>query len=97
MKTQLKEAPLKVTIDVTQDDIDKGKKGEPTTCAIARAIKRTMGDHPNVEDEIQITIQGQEYYYNIPKKASTFIERFDMDKKRVKPMSFVAKLHKERF
>lgn len=91
-KVKLKEAPTQVTIEVTQEDIDKGIEASPESCAIARAVKRTMGDHPSVHStEIDVTINKKLYNYDLPKKAQTFIEKFD-DYKVVKPFSFIAKL-----
>ncbi len=89
---KLKEAPNQVKIEVTQADINQGKQGKIESCAIARAVKRAMGDNPKVSDDIEITIGDGLQYYDIPKKAAIFIEQFDEDKKKVKPFTFVAKL-----
>ena len=65
----LKEAPKQVTIEVTQTDINKGTQGSMKSCAIARAVKRTMGDSQlEVDDSsIRIEIAQKFHVYNIPK------------------------------
>ena len=88
---KLKEAPKQVKIEVTQTDINRGDQGNAEACAIARAIKRTMGDHPIVDDGFTVEVGKKQHYYTFPQKAQAFIERFDEDKKLVKPFSFVAK------
>ena len=88
---KLKEAPKKVTIEVTQTDIKKGDQGDMQSCAIARAVKRTMGDSPNVDSLITVEIAGKTWFYDMPQKAANFISKFDEDKSLVKPFSFVAK------
>ncbi len=35
---------MKVRVEVTQDDIDKGKPGNPCKCMLALAISRAMGE-----------------------------------------------------
>lgn len=87
---KLKEAPTKVKIEVTANDIKLGMQGLPHTCAIARAVKRIMGDHPSVSSDIGITINKEYYVYSIPKKAERFIDKFDENKSSVKPFTFIA-------
>lgn len=83
-------------IEVTQDDINKGKQSNPESCAIARAVKRIAGDHPHVDgSSIDVTIAGRWCVYNVPKTVSTFVDRFDTDKKAVKPFVFTARLDKD--
>jgi hypothetical protein len=91
---KLKEAPIQMKIDVTQADINKGLQGDMSSCAIAKAVKRSMGDSPSVDDQIEVEINGSTYFYHIPKKAQTFIDKFDDDKTSVKPFTFVARLQK---
>lgn len=87
---KLKEAPRKIKIEVTESDIKRGSQGSPNTCAIAKAVKRVMGDHPTVTSDIEVTIAGKNYTYDLPLKAENFIINFDEDKKSVKPFSFIA-------
>lgn len=90
---KFKEAPKNVKIEVTENDIKRGKQGDGKSCAIALATKRVLGDHPDVDDGgISVHVAGYDHLYNIPDKATKFINKFDDDKKRVKPFSFVARL-----
>lgn len=89
--SKLKEVPKTVKIEVTATDIRLGKQQDPRSCAIARAVKRTMGDSPSVDGtEFDVTINDRTYYYDMPKKAGTFVDKFDTDKSKVKPFTFTA-------
>ena len=71
--------PREVKIHVSRKDIDTGKFGDPSSCAIAKAIKNKLGDHPDVDDEgIKITLPcGTIAIYDIPNRAVLFIGKFD--------------------
>lgn len=95
--------PRRVTIKVTKKDIEQGEFNEETSCPIALAVKRTLGDSPRVPGEVfHVTMDGLEVCYGLPKVADDFISKFDeidgLDfddqtdaKKKLKPFSFVAK------
>lgn len=87
---KLTEAPMRIKIEVLANDIKLGKQGSPSTCAIARAAKRIMGDHPQVSDDLTVEISNEYYHYKLSKKADAFIDKFDNNKADVKPFSFIA-------
>lgn len=78
-------------IEVTQQDINKGIKGDICNCPIALALKRN--GFKNVE------VNGSDADFNVmpdifvslplPKKAQTFVTKFDEEgKEAVKPFGF---------
>ena len=77
-------------IEVTQNDIDKGIQGECQLCPIARAIKRSSNFkrvYVNTKYiEVLHYVTGVKTY-ELPKKAKTFVKRFDRQEP-VKPFSF---------
>lgn len=83
-----------VTIEVTADDIKRGKQHEMDTCAVARAIKRALPGAREVEvsgygiDFLNPLTRATEVC-EVPKKVAAFIHAFDKDKNAVKPFSFV--------
>ena len=80
-------------IEVTQKDINKGLPGEYALCPIALAFKRRTNFkqvYVNSKSiEVVYTAQKINYdkTYMLPKKAQTFIKRFDRQES-VKPFSF---------
>lgn len=78
---------------VTQDHIDHGYPGTPSSCPVALALKETSTDFANVivgpfwfssrNEEFQITYG----VTNLPKKVQQFIRKFDTSKP-VKPFLF---------
>lgn len=77
-------------IEVKQEHIEKGQKGSPFLCPIAWAIReqtdlKSFGVTP---EYIRIK---HKYIWNIPKKVSVFIQKFDNDE-QVKPFSFNLKI-----
>lgn len=73
-------------IHVTQEDIDKGERGVASECAIARALKRQIPFAVDVA-VLPTSININETSYLMPKKAITFVKRFD-SYLSVKPFSF---------
>lgn len=75
----------KITINVTQEDIDKGQRRSPETCPIALAASRILSS------KVQVGIIGmytkQRAITNIPLLAKQFIIKFD-DGEKVGPFSF---------
>jgi hypothetical protein len=80
-------------IQVTQKDIDKGLKSSCYECPIALAFKRKVknqilfGYAVNYESIDHFTKDNKWYIYALPKKAQTFIKRFDGGKP-VEPFTF---------
>lgn len=71
-----------LTIYVTQDDIDKGTRGDGASCPVAIAIERRCPGMVDVEvDDGSIEIDGDadDFYYHLTPPAITgeFIRRFD--------------------
>lgn len=84
-----------MTLEITQEDIDGGLQKSTSDCAIARAIKRTLGLSSISSDSLvprisvgAFSIKVGNDYYATPKIAYNFIESFDKDKSIVSPFSF---------
>lgn len=84
-------------IKVTKLDIARGAKGEPTTCPIARAVKRAY----NWNREVQVGVSSfsvspagdfdaeESQSFPIPERAQNFISDFDnYGPDGVEPFSF---------
>lgn len=90
-----------VTIDVTQDDIDNGARGNARECPIARALDRTFPLEPLPEDAtpglahwwsvtwfVKRYVKGEvTVVASLPPAANEFVSRFDHDSE-VEPFSF---------
>ena len=77
-------------IEVTQKDIDKGVQGEYTLCPIALAVKRITNFkrvYVNGKSIDVLQTAKAAKSYELPKKAQTFVKRFDRQEP-VKPFSF---------
>lgn len=77
---------MKVRIEVTQEDIDRGTPGSVHSCAVQRAVQR----HVNVPvwagpNNIGVTAMG---FANTPEAVREWIFAFDHDRRGVQPMSF---------
>ncbi len=82
-----------VTIEVTADDIKRGRQGESDTCAVARAIKRALPgargvevSHYGIDFRNPLTKATEEC--KVTEKVKKFIKAFDEDRNSVKPFSF---------
>jgi hypothetical protein len=75
------------TITVTALDIKRGKAGSADSCAITRATTRTLGRKTMVGDSVSVRYGSDEVDYELPKRAITFINRFDSNE-TVKPFAF---------
>lgn len=83
-----------VTVEVTQDDIDRGLSRKPDNCALALAIRRATG-----EDWTVFPISGSWIarrwpwldVYVLPPECAAFGRRFDLEDK-VTPFSFTFEL-----
>ncbi len=83
----------KVLVEVTQEDIDKGRRykggrrGE--FCPVARALRRGTTSNRVTVGFVRATVQGR--LIELPLPAIVFIEMFDRDKP-VSPFSFEIEL-----
>ena len=79
-----------IKIEVTQEDIDRGEKGDCAKCPIARAIRRTLKVR-YVHVDTDFLEWGPDYScMNAPVKVSKFIDAFD-EGRRVSPFTFMLK------
>lgn len=78
-----------VKIDVTQDMIDKGIRGNTSLCPIAKALRAAGLKRPSVGTYAFFDMKKERYQIELPKKALTFITHFDgQGRNAVKPFSF---------
>lgn len=78
-------------INIKQIDIDRGIIGDSHNCAIARALKRQFNTQDVKVSLELVRIKGTRY--NLPKKASRFVARFDSDY-NVEPFNFSLAIRK---
>jgi len=81
---------MKLEVTVTQDDIDKGVRGQPGCCPIARALARTCPRiHASVGDRTADLYADGEWLYetDLPREAKAFVAAFDAEKP-VAPFTF---------
>jgi len=79
-----------IEIDVTLDDIMRGKRADSSGCAIALAAKRVL-TRVNVSGETiygELTPEGSFKIYDLPDEAKQFISNFDVGNP-VAPFKFV--------
>jgi hypothetical protein len=76
---------MKVTVEVTAEDIARGARGSPSGCPVALAVCRAIGTAP-VHGEIDVDpegihLRGRRDFYKasrpLPDEAQEFIGRFD--------------------
>lgn len=78
-------------VKVTKKHIKKGKRGQPTGCPIALALKEQYGlKRPRVHGD-QVHFPGKSC--DLPDKASFFIQQFDSGEKVV-PFEFSIRKNK---
>lgn len=84
----------KITIEVTQQDIDASERQVPERCAIATACKRLGFDRPYVgpdDDGFWVLVDwsrdGSQPNVRLPLEAVEFAEKFDLGDS-VKPITF---------
>jgi hypothetical protein len=85
--------PGPITVEVTATDIKLGVIGNFSGCAIARALKRLRLKNVEVEAQAVTFDKGtgknrRRFYYDLPKRVTKFIERFDEGSTRLKPFTF---------
>jgi hypothetical protein len=79
-----------VKVEVTQDDINNGKRGECSRCPLALAIRRAVRPEICVlVGSFDYVLQGDRTRHNrsLPQIAKNFVRRFD-DFAKCKPVSF---------
>lgn len=72
-------------VQITQKDIDIGKRGNPYCCPAALAITRVIGRRAAVDAEI-VVITGIDKF-KTPKRLASFVRRFD-NQEVVQPIWF---------
>lgn len=87
----------KITITVTQEDIDKGRRESSCNCPIALAARRVfVNDSVRVSpfDLVLYAKDDEEVRYRmLPQEAARFIEQFDhQGPTQVKPFSFTVEV-----
>lgn len=93
------EYPQKVTINVTQEDIDKATPRSCSACPIALAFMRVFPEHEAFiytmppQAIISPNIPHESTSYNIPEEAREFIKKYDHNIP-VKPFEFEAFLQR---
>ncbi len=75
---------MKVTINVTQEDIDKGKQGDSCKCPVALALRRI---HPGARVGSLTLFIADDWVESTPEVARKFISEFD-NGRPVGPISF---------
>jgi len=80
---------VRVRVEVTEEDIRRGKRNTCTRCPVARALRRSGVISPSVYHSRAIFGRnGQWWGGDLPQKVTDFICAFD-DREPVKPFSFV--------
>lgn len=77
------------TIEVTQEDIEKGFQRQPFECAVALACYRAIGDQVEVAPTFITCGQlPNGWHVSTTPEVKKFIEDFDIHKGFVQPFSF---------
>jgi len=85
---------LKLTINVTKQDILNGKPGNLNSCPIARAAKRMGFKKVSVFGKLTGNYKGENLTLDMPIRARNFIDKFDATigdvatRKTIKPFKF---------
>lgn len=81
--------------EVTEEDIEKGTRRDSRSCALALALKRTLGDSPRVSlDYLTIALPdepGKRRWFRLSPKGAQFVRGFD-NGEPVKPFKFVLRV-----
>lgn len=76
-------------VDVTQEDIDRGKRNSCCFCPVARAIRRAMTlDVGEVSVDGRFVIIRCRGVYSLPQAVQDFVKLFDNFETCVEPFSF---------
>lgn len=76
---------MKLKIDVTQNDINCGKRRRCTKCPVALAVRRVLGEPVKVQS---FSIHYKSRRIAMSRKVEDFVRRFD-ERQPVRPFSFV--------
>jgi hypothetical protein len=68
---------MQVQVEVTQDDICNGFRGDCTECPIALALERALPGH-HIEVGNDSVWSSEEHLADLPADAVAFIVRFDL-------------------
>lgn len=88
---------MKKKIEVTQEDIRKGKRFQNDACPVALAVQRTLKRQAIIGDRLfsLYNKRGLIYTYGtLPKAVQLFINKFD-NKEKVEPFGFTLKCTQE--
>ena len=85
MKSLSMPSPRVHTIEITHEDIERGKRWEPCLCPIALASQRVWPESVNIivgpDRGIQLTINGTDWVeYPLPDTAKLWLADFDAGK-----------------
>lgn len=84
---------MKIEVEVMEQDIRLGEQNMPTTCAVARAVKRALPRE--LKESVEAgsgCISCSGWDWPCTKKVKEFIERFDRDKTKCKPFKFTIRV-----
>ena len=92
-----------VTIDVTEDDIEKGEAHRSCSCALALAVKRAVKTDVSIETRmLRLRNFSGRIVYEVLHNQGSFVTAFDLHKYRYspghprpKPISFQIEVPKE--
>ena len=83
---------MKVRVEVTQEDIEKGKRKAGWACPIARAIKRRVPQSRRRDVFVEHALWEVGYHVRpLPRTAQRFVKRFDAGEP-VKPFAFMTEV-----
>ena len=85
---------MRLSVEVTQNDIDEGVPQDPRACAVQHALARLFPEADRVlvsGGEATIQYMDYERVGELPEEAKRFVQQFDdcdPDAPRVQPISF---------
>ncbi len=80
--------PKRVTVAVTEKDIEQGMRGSCSSCPVALAATRAVGERMTITGYSAETEAEPFYRYRLPAGVSSFIYNFD-NRYGVEPLEFV--------
>lgn len=78
-------------IEVTQEDIDCGSRGNAERCAIALATRRARPDARLVSVDgydVELEFERETWAVRLPREAREFVERYDDGERELAPLAF---------
>lgn len=85
---------MRVRVEVTQDDIDKGARNCGSRCPIARSLKRCLGVRHVWVYRKSVRLDEKAMIGDMPKLAQKFIHEFD-NRCTVHPFGFYIRFKKD--